>query len=165
MSKSTANSKPTAKPRGKPFPKGVSGNPAGRPKDGQSWSAIIKEVGDMYPADILAMIGKTNDLGKVIAQLPSNVQMKYLVTARVYAALMFEPTQGLFKELMDRAEGKVKEQVDLTSNGQSIQLSDDERTTRLAELLDAARARRAGQPANPGEDTLPAGTEETDRTP
>ena len=43
--------------------KGQSGNPAGRPKDGESWAAIIKSVGDMYPADIVAFVGKDNDLG------------------------------------------------------------------------------------------------------
>jgi hypothetical protein len=97
-----------AKPRGKGWVKGQSGNPAGRPRDGESWAAIIKAVGDMYPADILAFIGENNDLGRALKQYPSNVQMKYLVTARVFSALMFEPTSGLWKELMERAEGKVE---------------------------------------------------------
>lgn len=38
-----------------------------------------------------------------------------------------------------------KKSVDVTSGGSPIVLSDDERVTRIAELLDAARARRAGQ--------------------
>ena len=109
----TANTKKTAKPRGKPWPKGVSGNPAGRPKDGESWAAIIKLVGDMYPDDILAFVGTTNDLGRAVAQLPKKVQMKYLITTRVFAALMFEPTSGLWKELMERAEGKVTDKVEI----------------------------------------------------
>jgi hypothetical protein len=87
---------------------GKSPNPAGRPKDGESWAAIIAAVGNMYPEDILELVGRNNDLGKQIALLPKGVQMKYLVTARVFAALMFEPTQGLWKELMERAEGKVE---------------------------------------------------------
>ena len=109
----TANTKKTAKPRGKPWPKGVSGNPAGRPKDGESWAAIIKLVGDMYPDDILAFVGTKNDLGRAVAQLPKQVQMKYLITTRVFAALMFEPTSGLWKELMERAEGKVTDKVEI----------------------------------------------------
>lgn len=116
MSKSTANSKATAKPRGKPWPKGQSGNPAGRPKDGESWAAIIAAVGNMYPEDLIAFIGTSNDLGRNLAQLPKNVQMKYLVTTRVYAALMFEPTSGLWKELMERVEGKVPQAVEVGSD-------------------------------------------------
>lgn len=87
--------------------KGQSGNPAGRPKDGESWAAIVKAVGDMYSDDILAFIGRDNDLGRMLSELPSNVQMKYLVTARVFSSLMFEPSSGLWKELMERTEGKV----------------------------------------------------------
>jgi len=98
------------------WPKGVSGNPAGRPKDGESWAAVIKAVGEMYPDDLLAFIPKGNDLGNAIAQLPKGVQMKYLVTARVFAALMFEPTSGLWKELMERAEGKVTETVEINDH-------------------------------------------------
>jgi len=67
----------------------------------------------MYPGDLLAFIGETNDLGRQIKLLPPNVQMKYLVTARVYAALMFEPTSGLWNGLMDRADGKVPDRLQL----------------------------------------------------
>ena len=99
---------------------GQSGNPRGRPKDGESWAAIIKSVGDMYPTDLIAFIGKDNDLGRMLSKLPANVQMKYLVTARVFSALMFEPTNGLWKETMDRAEGKVKESLDLSNSDGSL---------------------------------------------
>jgi hypothetical protein len=100
--------------------KGQSGNPKGRPKDGESWAAIIKAVGDMYPADILAFIGEKNDLGRMLKQLPQDVQMKYLVTARVFSSLMFEPSSSLWKELMERAEGKVGDKLDVTSGGEKI---------------------------------------------
>ena len=109
--------KKTGNPKWK---KGVSGNPAGRPKDGESWAAIIKEVGNMYPADILAFVGTDNDLGRMLKELPANVQMKYLVTARVFSALMFEPTSGLWSSLMERTDGKVQDKLDLTTKGQSL---------------------------------------------
>lgn len=123
MSKS-ANTQSSGKRGGKTstsWKPGQSGNPAGRAKDGESWAAIIKVVGDMYPDDILAFIGRDNDLGREIATLPKDVQMKFLVTARVFAALMFEPTAGLWNNLMDRAEGKVPTNVDVTSNGETIE--------------------------------------------
>jgi len=107
----TANSNKSAKPRGKPFPKGVSGNPKGRPKDGESWSAIIKAVGEMYPEDLLAFIGQDNELGKAIAKYPKQVQLKYLVTARIFAAMMFDPNPKLWTELLNRAEGKVPDKI------------------------------------------------------
>ena len=74
----------------------------------------------MYPADIISFIGKNNDLGQALAKLPQNVQMKYLVTARVFAQLMFEPTPAWWKELMERAEGKVKDNVDVTSGNEPL---------------------------------------------
>lgn len=120
MSKTTANSTKSAKPRGKPWKPGQSGNPLGRPRDGESWASVIAAVGNMYTDDLLAFIGANNDLGRQISQLPKNVQLKYLVTTRVFAALMFEPTSGLWKELMERAEGKVVSPVDVTSKGESL---------------------------------------------
>ena len=77
----------------------------------------------MYPEDLLAFIPRNTDLGKAVAQLPKGVQMKYLVTTRVFAALMFDPSSALFKELMDRAEGKVpdKLQHDGTLNVQGLE--------------------------------------------
>jgi len=97
------------------FAKGTDpANPKGRPKDGESWAAIIKAVGDMYPSDIVAFVGRNNDLGRMLAKLPQDVQMKYLVVSRVFSSLMFEPSSGLWKELMERAEGKVSDKLELT---------------------------------------------------
>jgi len=114
-SKSTAKPKPKTKRKATPasWKKGQSGNPKGRPKDGESWAGIIRAVGDMYTDDILEIIGPTTDLGKALQQMPKNVQMKYLVTMRIYAALMFEPSGTLWNNLMDRVDGKVKEQIQM----------------------------------------------------
>jgi hypothetical protein len=105
---------------------GKSPNPTGRPKDGESWASIIKAVGDMYPSDLIAFIGVDNDLGRMLKQLPQNVQMKYLVTARVFSSLLFEPSHGLWKELMERAEGKVQQNVamEIHANGIGVRYVD-----------------------------------------
>ena len=131
------------KKRGNPNWKkgGESPNPAGRPKDGESWAAVIKAVGDMYPADIIAFVGEKNDLGMMLKKLPKNVQMKYLVTSRIFASLLFEPSSGLWKELMERSEGKVQDKLDVTSGDKPIGLNDDERIARLMVL-----AKKANEP-------------------
>lgn len=152
MTKKIANKEKTKK-RGNPsWKKGApSPNPAGRPKDGESWAAIIKAVGDMYPADLLAFIGTHNDLGRALAQYPAGVQMKYLVTARVFAALMFEPTSGLWKELMERSEGKVSTPVDVTSAGKEIGADDARESIRrkLAAIASAVGAREVSDGTEP----------------
>jgi hypothetical protein len=114
--------KTKSKSRGNPAWKkgGVSPNPTGRPKDGESWSGVIKAIGEMYPNDIIEFVGKDNDLGRAIAKFPNNVQMKYLVTARIFAALMFEPTSALWNGLMERAEGKLAAPIDLSGGGEKI---------------------------------------------
>lgn len=111
MATSANKSKTKRKPPPHAWKPGQSGNPAGRPKDGESWSAIIKKVGDMYPDDILLFIGQTGDLANAIKKFPKDVQMKYLVVTRVFAQLMFDPASSLFKELMDRSEGKVPDKM------------------------------------------------------
>lgn len=93
------------------WPKGKSGNPAGRPKNGESWSEIIKAVGEMYPEDLLKIVGRENELGQQIRKYPPKVQMKFQVVIRVFAAMMFEPNNSLFNSLMDRVEGKVPDHL------------------------------------------------------
>lgn len=105
--------KPKSKGGNPNWKKGMkSPNPTGRPKDGESWAAIIKAVGDMYPSDLVTFIGADNDLGRMLSKLPQGTQMKYLVTARVFASLMFEPTSSLWKDLMERAEGKIAQPIE-----------------------------------------------------
>ena len=118
-------------------------NPTGRPKDGESWSGILQVIGDMYTDDILEFIPKNNPLGKEIAKMPKNVQMKYLVGIRVYAQLMFDPSSGLLNALLDRLEGKVTQAIDMTTKGEKIG-NDDTRNEILSKLDSIAAAQNAG---------------------
>ena len=93
--------------------KGQSGNPAGRPKDGESWASVISTVANMTPEEVVVMVGADNDLGRALLALPKGEQMKYLVSARVFAALMFEPSAGLWNGLMDRMDGKVEQPINM----------------------------------------------------
>jgi len=99
-------------PTGRPWNKGQSGNPKGRPKDGQSWKAVISEVSNMTAEEIVVFLGEKSAASKHLRALPKNIQVKYLVTAHVLAGLLLEPSAGLWNGLMDRMDGKVKEQVE-----------------------------------------------------
>lgn len=95
---------------------GESGNPAGRPKNGTSWSEIFKEVGEQYPEEVTELFGTHSSLGKKYAKYTKGVQMKYQVAYRVVTELMSEPTPGLLKEILDRIEGKVKDRLEVEGN-------------------------------------------------
>ena len=117
---SPANKATTGKKR-KPSPSawkpGQSGNPAGAPKRGESWAEIIKNLGDMTAPEAAAV---SLELSTQFLKIGSGITLKQAVVLRVYAALLFDPNPGLLNSFMDRVEGKVKDQVDLTSNGETI---------------------------------------------
>ena len=124
---------------------GKSPNPAGRPKDGESWAAIIASVGNMYPEDVVKIVGAKSDLGAAFKEMPKGVQLKYLINFRVFAALMVEPTHGLWKEMMERVEGKVPDHIDMTTGGEKFSnLSDEEKITRIVSLVQKAKGEDAG---------------------
>lgn len=110
--KKPAKKKPTPASwkKGQPSP-----NPKGRPPEGQSWKAIIKQVSNMTPAKIVDLVGDDNDLGQAYKKMPQKTRMKVLVVLRSMAALMFDPSPSLLEHLMDRDEGKVKEELELTA--------------------------------------------------
>lgn len=105
-----AKSKPTAKPRGKPWPKGVSGNPRGAPKRGESWAELIKRVGEMTPVEAAE---RCVALAQQFLQYGDGATLKETTVLRVYAALLFEPQPGLLNAFMERAEGKVAQPVSM----------------------------------------------------
>lgn len=134
MAKS-ANTQKTDKKRKPPktaWKEGQSGNPAGRPKDGESWAGVLKEIANKNAEELAEMFGNT-DLGRQYRMMPKGVQMKYLVGGRVLAALMFEPTSGLFNSWMDRSDGKVP---DTLNHNQKLDV------TNLHEILAKVYAKR-----------------------
>jgi hypothetical protein len=78
-----------------PFKKGQSGNPAGRPKEGTSWAAVLEKIGGEKL--------KGSDLTK-----------KEAVARKLWA----EAAKGqpwAINALMDRLDGKPKQVVDQTT--------------------------------------------------
>jgi hypothetical protein len=96
--------KPITNPGGNPAWRkgGKSPNPAGRPRDGQSWAAVLRAVTDMPAEDLAAMVGgNQTELGRQLLVLPTGVPLKFLIVARIVSALMFEPTSGLWRAIAE----------------------------------------------------------------
>jgi hypothetical protein len=105
-----ANTKET-KRRGR-WKKGESGNPNGRPKEGQSWAAVIKRITDMSKDELLEYVGGAKtELGRHITKFPPGIPMKDAMVIRALIQLMFEPDPRLFNSLTDREEGKPKQPI------------------------------------------------------
>lgn len=117
-----ANSKGTVKkkPRGRPFQKNnpVTGakderiNRAGTPPRGASLKEIL-DYYDQLTADEIAEMLPAGDLKRAYLQMPKGIAMKHLKAIRINAAIMFEPSPGLIREVHDRTDGKVEQPVSL----------------------------------------------------
>lgn len=114
------NTQATAKRRGKgkPFANGHDGrrNYNGAPKRGESWTELIKSIGEMTGEQVAAFAG---NLGHEFAKMPEGVTLKTLVVMRVYGQMINEPSPGLLNSFMERAEGKV---IDRTAHEGGITL-------------------------------------------
>lgn len=94
-------------------------NPIGAPKRGDSWAETIKAISDLDGPQIAAMWDTQH---KEFGKLPDGISVKQLMVMTVVASMLREPSPGLWKEMMDRAEGKVKEVVDLTVSEKVIEV-------------------------------------------
>lgn len=117
----TANNKTTVKRKAPPraWKKGQSGNPKGAPKRGESWAETIKAIFDLDGPDIAAMWDTQH---KEFGKLPEGISVKQLVVMTVAASMLREPSPGLWRELMERVEGKVKDVIDLTVSEKVIEV-------------------------------------------
>lgn len=83
-------------------------NTAGAPRLGTSWKEIYHKLGEMSgqeAAEYCATLAK--DLVKL-----KGVTLKEAVALRVFVALMNEPEARLLNAVMDRDEGKVKDETE-----------------------------------------------------
>ena len=86
-------------------------NPFGAPKRGDSWAETLKRISEMDGPDIAAMWDTQH---KEFSKLPQGISVKMLMSLTVVASLLREPSPGLWKEYMERAECKVKDVIDMT---------------------------------------------------
>ena len=94
------------KQRGRPFPKGQSGNPNGRPLGSTNFETDFEEV--------------VNVIAKRDHKTKSKVRQELLVVAYDMAK---KGQFQFFKELIDRKYGKVPDKVDMTSKGEKIEFN------------------------------------------
>ena len=126
--KKSANNQPKQNPipNNKPFPKGVSGNPNGRPKGLRNRSTIVREWLETTYKKINPITGQNETL---------QIQ-DHLVISLIGKALKGDVQA--FRELFDSGHGKVSELLDVTSKGESIttqeKLSPEERRMLIEKL-------------------------------
>lgn len=125
--KKSANNQPKQNPipNNKPFPKGVSGNPLGRPKGLRNRSTIVREWLEATYKKVNPITGQNETL---------QIQ-DHLVISLIGKALKGDVQA--FRELFDSGHGKVSELLDVTSKGESItqeKLSPDERRMMIDKL-------------------------------
>ena len=100
-------------PRGKPFPKGVSGNPAGRPTLENTFSDTVREMLAATEIDVTFTNGQGESKN---LKVTSDKNMHY----GIGAALIIEALGGDSRAagmLIDRIEGKPKQSMELTGGG------------------------------------------------
>lgn len=94
-------------PRGKPFPKGVSGNPGGRPKKESTISGQISKYLDQVP--------------KVLIQGKENAQTWRELISLAWLMGCYKGNPVLIKELLDRTEGRLIQPIGVGGAGPPIQ--------------------------------------------
>src|SRR3990167_10273800 len=99
------NRKKTAKPRGRPWPAGVSGNPGGRPKITDNsityWLRLYLGMSPSQVADAAETFAK--ELRKFKTPMPTAA----VIAVNAVNALMNDPDPRLLAHVLDRTDGKL----------------------------------------------------------
>ena len=121
--------KPKTRKRGNPawVKGGLSPNPKGRPPEGESWAGVIRWAGELTGTEAAAI--SPPELAKEFRKL-GRLRLKEAATFRAFAALLFDPSASLLNALMDRAEGKLAQIINVNWREEIIQLIMEGRLTR-----------------------------------
>jgi len=113
------------KPRGKgkPFEKGDARiNRNGAPRIGLSWKEILGTIGELDGQQALERAGRIfADLKKY----PQGVTLKELAAISYYIRMINDPNGSLLTAVADRTDGRVKEQIDITTDDQPLKVAFD----------------------------------------
>lgn len=107
----TGNSaKNTGRTRGlKPFKKGQSGNPSGRPKGAVSVTHWLREWGSMTTAQAAELC--TLYAKELRKHDSGDIPLAGVAALRVWMSIMDEPSPGLLSHVLDRIDGTVETKV------------------------------------------------------
>lgn len=147
-----ANTKRPAKRKATPgsWKPGQSGNPAGRPRDGESWATVLTWAANLTGEEA-AQIAPT-ELRQFFRPL-RGLQLKQAISLRVMAALLFEPQASLFNAVMERVEGKVTQPIDVNwrEEAKEAGYDPDELVRQFAAAMVAASVQGSGEDSADGE--------------
>jgi hypothetical protein len=127
------------------FQPGTSGNPRGRPKKSRTWTALLDKAGRrMLPLPDGKRISAKRQIAKNLIDL-ALTQKTTLIDQTMIEVKDSEDWFNIIKFIFAQVDGPPKAEVDVTSDGERISLSDEERVDRILALFEAARARSSGQ--------------------
>lgn len=119
-----------ALPRGRPFPKGVSGNPLGKPKMAVELQKIRALNQTTFTATVNKFLSMTKDEVKAASKDPSTPVLELMVASVMSKAIEAGDQQRL-NFLLDRIVGKVPDKVSLNVS----HLSDQELHEQLNDAI------------------------------
>jgi len=103
----------TEKIRKKTIPKsawkpGQSGNPGGRPKDGESWAASLKWAFNLTGEQAAQLVPP--EYAKTF-RLIGKMQLRHALVLCMIGKQLFDPSGSLFNAMADREEGKITQPI------------------------------------------------------
>ena len=108
----------------KPYKKGVSGNPNGRPKGSKNRATIVREIFDSI--SVLDSF-QFNELESRFPHIKNNMSIEYLMTlVQVNKAIFKEDTKA-YKVLMDTMYGTPIRQLDLDIRNKELDIEEEKR--------------------------------------
>lgn len=96
------------KPTAGSFKPGVSGNPGGRARTGESFASVLR---DLLSKDGPEIAQTCEVYARDFKSLPKGVNLRAVIALRWITSVLNEPTPGLMQQLIDRVDGPVPSKV------------------------------------------------------
>lgn len=132
--------------KGKPFKKGVSGNPGGRKKE----SPIVSQFRKTSYEDFINYLNKYGAMNQ--AEMKAEIErVDCTMFEKIFGRIIYQAAQGEKdgrQVLLERLWGKVKDQVEFTQNSANQETEDLLRKIPLSELVALAKKYEAAEKLN-----------------